>query len=133
LSFRFHTRTIIRDKREVFLGSQSLREADLDRRRELGLIVTDRSVVLALLHVFEKDWGTISSRDAESETVKKMAKAVVRELPLGPIVESALKGLQAVRPDSRVGPAGFARRLASAVKDAVKEAVLRATRKRTAA
>ena len=31
MRMRFHTRTIIRDRHEAFLGSQSLREAELDR------------------------------------------------------------------------------------------------------
>ena len=38
---RLHTRTIIRDRRQAFIGSQSLRAAELDSRRELGLIVRD--------------------------------------------------------------------------------------------
>jgi len=36
---RLHTRTIIRDRREAFVGSQSLRALELDERRELGVIV----------------------------------------------------------------------------------------------
>jgi hypothetical protein len=35
---RLHTRTIVRDRRQAFVGSQSLRTAELDARRELGLI-----------------------------------------------------------------------------------------------
>ena len=38
---RLHTRTIIRDGRQAFIGSQSLRAAELDSRREVGLIVRD--------------------------------------------------------------------------------------------
>ena len=34
---RLHTRTIIRDRRQAFVGSQSLRTAELDSRREVGL------------------------------------------------------------------------------------------------
>ena len=34
---RLHTRTIIRDGRQAFVGSQSLRPAELDARREAGL------------------------------------------------------------------------------------------------
>ena len=36
---RLHTRTIICDRREAFVGSQSLRRIELDERRELGVIV----------------------------------------------------------------------------------------------
>jgi cardiolipin synthase len=41
---RLHTRTIIRDRHQAFIGSQSLRAAELDSRRELGLVVRDRQV-----------------------------------------------------------------------------------------
>jgi cardiolipin synthase A/B len=40
--FRLHTRTIVCDRREAFVGSQSLRKAELDARREVGLIVRDK-------------------------------------------------------------------------------------------
>ena len=42
-SMRLHTRTIVRDRERVFIGSQSLREIELDKRRELGLIVRERT------------------------------------------------------------------------------------------
>ena len=42
---RLHTRTIIRDRRQAFIGSQSLRTLELDSRRELGLIVQDAKAV----------------------------------------------------------------------------------------
>jgi phosphatidylserine/phosphatidylglycerophosphate/cardiolipin synthase-like enzyme len=65
---RLHARVIIRDGREVFFGSQSLRTAELDSRREVGIIVKDPKVVKAVTAVFEKDW---------SET--KLARAEERE------------------------------------------------------
>src|SRR5437763_11368623 len=42
---RLHIRAIVRDGRRAFLGSQSLRRLELDKRREVGVIVTDESVV----------------------------------------------------------------------------------------
>jgi len=48
-----HTRTIIRDRHKAFVGSQSLRQVELDKRRELGLIVRDPKVVKALIRTFE--------------------------------------------------------------------------------
>ena len=36
---RLHTRTIIRDRGDAFVGSQSLRKIELDKRRELGVMV----------------------------------------------------------------------------------------------
>src|SRR6201999_3654772 len=54
---RLHTRTIIRDRNDVFLGSQSLRQLELDARREIGVIFRDQSVIAALVRVFEEDWA----------------------------------------------------------------------------
>ena len=55
---RLHTRTIVRDRRQMFLGSQSLRELELDARREVGVIVRDSRVINALVGVFEEDWSS---------------------------------------------------------------------------
>src|SRR4029077_19966513 len=54
---RLHTRTIIRDGREAFVGSQSLRVAELDSRREVGVIVRDSKIVKGLVEAFEADWN----------------------------------------------------------------------------
>ena len=42
---RLHVRAIIRDGRRAFVGSQSLRKLELDKRREIGVIVADLAVV----------------------------------------------------------------------------------------
>jgi cardiolipin synthase A/B len=65
---RLHTRTIIRDRRQAFVGSQSLRTAELDDRREVGLIIRDSKVVSKLLETFESDWTSTSSKKAQEET-----------------------------------------------------------------
>ena len=49
---RLHTRTIIRDRRQAFIGSQSLRRAELDSRREVGVIVREPKVVNGLIKTF---------------------------------------------------------------------------------
>jgi cardiolipin synthase len=59
---RLHTRTIIRDKKQAFVGSQSLRGAELDSRRELGLITHDAKTVKALIETFESDWTSTSAK-----------------------------------------------------------------------
>src|SRR4029077_7824818 len=56
-SMRLHTRTIIRDGRQAFVGSQSLRQPELDSRREIGMILGDAKVVKTLLATFETDWA----------------------------------------------------------------------------
>ena len=66
-SLRLHARVIIRDGRDAFLGSQSLRTAELDGRREVGVIVKDAKAVKAVMATFEKDW-------AETKVAKVEAK-----------------------------------------------------------
>ena len=53
---RLHVRAILRDSR-LFVGSQSLRPLELDRRREAGVIVSDPSVIKEFRTVFESDWA----------------------------------------------------------------------------
>jgi len=64
---RLHVRTIVRDGSKAFVGSQSLRRLELDKRREVGVIVHDRKVVHAIREVFERDW-------AQTESGRKEAK-----------------------------------------------------------
>ncbi len=54
--FRLHVRAIIRDGRDAFVGSQSLGPTELDRRREVGVMVSDRRIVRRMRSVFETDW-----------------------------------------------------------------------------
>jgi hypothetical protein len=111
------------------LRSQSLREAELDKRRELGVILRDRDVVLKLLHVFESDWAAIlPARSAYEKELpalpgQKPARAVVRQLPLAPIVESALKHAATDMPDLEVAGTEFGHNLTDAVREAVEDAV----------
>jgi cardiolipin synthase A/B len=79
-SRRLHTRTIIRDRRQAFVGSQSLRTAELDSRREVGLIVRELHVVRKLIETFEADWTPAHTRKAaapEKETDLSEAEAPV--------------------------------------------------------
>ena len=76
---RLHIRAIIRDGKRGFVGSQSLRRLELDKRREVGVILTDESVVKQMQEVFEKDWAqTESGRKSQ----KKAEKAERKELKL---------------------------------------------------
>jgi cardiolipin synthase A/B len=54
-----HTQAIIRDRKQVFFGSQSLRKIELEARREIGLITGDEEVVKSFFVIFELDWGDI--------------------------------------------------------------------------
>jgi len=54
---RLHVRAIVRDGARAFVGSQSLRKAELDARREVGVIVRDAKIVKRIAAVFEDDWA----------------------------------------------------------------------------
>ena len=73
---RMHVRAMIRDGRRAFVGSQSLRRLELENRREVGVIVTDRVVVNELKEFFELDW---SKTQAGRKEAKKAAKAEKKE------------------------------------------------------
>ena len=54
---RLHVRAIIRDGKRGFVGSQSLRRLELDKRREVGVIVSSETIVKELVATFESDWA----------------------------------------------------------------------------
>jgi phosphatidylserine/phosphatidylglycerophosphate/cardiolipin synthase-like enzyme len=64
---RLHIRAIVRDGSRGFIGSQSLRRLELEKRREVGVILDDPKVVNQMKAIFETDW-------AHTETGRKEAK-----------------------------------------------------------
>lgn len=79
---RLHVRAIVRDGRHAFVGSQSLRKLELDKRREVGVFVRGATIVKELMATFETDWaqtGLGRERDeqrcAADETVTLAAPA----------------------------------------------------------
>ena len=54
---RLHVRGILRDGKELFLGSMSLRPIELDKRREVGVIVKERAAAKHFRELFEQDWA----------------------------------------------------------------------------
>jgi phosphatidylserine/phosphatidylglycerophosphate/cardiolipin synthase-like enzyme len=95
---RLHTRTIIRDRSQAFLGSQSLRQLELDARREIGLLFRDASIIKQMIRTFEEDWAASSAEMAEEVTkpaakkiVKKVARKVAKKLPLKPVARKVAK------------------------------------------
>src|SRR5712671_1102865 len=72
---RLHIRAIIRDGKRAFLGSQSLRRLELEKRREVGVIITDQSVVKKMLEIFEKDWALTPSGRKKRKKEEKAEKA----------------------------------------------------------
>ncbi len=72
---RLHIRAIIRDGKRAFMGSQSLRRLELEKRREVGVIIHDDTVVKNMQMVFEADWErTESGRKALKKAEKKEEK-----------------------------------------------------------
>lgn len=124
---RLHIRLIVRDGTTFFLGSQSLRASELDRRREVGVILEDEKIATTLKEVFEKDWkasepvpGFAETPVSATKIAKRVAKAVTKELPpLEPVFDAVLR--DAAVPDLAVLP-DFSQ-LQSTVEDAVKQAV----------
>jgi len=71
---RLHVRAIIRDGRRGFVGSQSLRRIELDKRREIGVIVNDQAVVDEMRAVFQSDWARTDSGRKEARKAEKASK-----------------------------------------------------------
>jgi phosphatidylserine/phosphatidylglycerophosphate/cardiolipin synthase-like enzyme len=129
VNLRLHTRTIIRDRRQAFIGSQSLRRAELDLRREVGVIVREPNVVNGLIRIFEKDWALRQDEDkqqsdARPKVPERALKALVKELsPLNPIVKEALKEAASESEGAGLNPQEMKETIKEAVKEAVRERV----------
>jgi len=142
-NLRLHTRTMVRDGETAFIGSQSLREAELDSRREVGLIFRDARAVSRLLRTFEDDWAQAEPAGKKVATAggpagkiaKKVAKSVAKELPpVAMMVNGALQEVvgeaeaDLVQKEVETVVKGAVKdAVEEAVRDAVEEAVERAT------
>ena len=137
---RLHTRIIIRDRKQAFVGSQSLRAAELDSRRELGLIVHDGKTVKKLIETFESDWISknskkvaAQSKDSEAAADKpivseKEAEKAVRVLtkkldPLAASVKTAVMTAVAKSGEGILHDQDVKHTMKQVVKKAAKEAV----------
>ena len=58
---RLHVRAMVVDGVRAFVGSQSLRRAELERRREIGVVLDDRTVVGQIVTTFNADWAETSA------------------------------------------------------------------------
>lgn len=128
---RLHTRAIIRDRCDAFVGSQSLRKLELDSRREIGIVVGDPTVVALLRKTFASDWKAsekLATKPAEiqvEKVAKKLAERVHEELPVQPVIKRVAKAIK--KTSKKKIPAKAAEKLVRSaveitVKDAVKEA-----------
>lgn len=132
-TIRLHTRTIVRDGGQAFIGSQSLREVELGSRREVGLIFRDAKVLNQLIKTFQEDWAAaeaVAAQRAEEDTepaarvARKVAKAITKELPpVAPMVEGVVRELVGDLTDAELDPQEVEESVKDAVKDAVREVV----------
>lgn len=132
---RLHTRTILRDRQQAFIGSQSLRALELDSRREIGVIFRNRTIVNSLARTFEEDWvasePALEERDARDfpvgKTARRMAKVVSKNLPVTPVVKQVARAIQR-KGDLELRPKEVEETVKTAVKEAVKDVVKEATK-----
>jgi cardiolipin synthase len=68
---RLHLRAMLRDGQDLFIGSQSLRALELDKRREVGVVVNDRALIKRFRDVFEEDWANTGFAKAEKKAAEK--------------------------------------------------------------
>jgi cardiolipin synthase len=128
---RLHTRSMIRDRTQVFVGSQSLRPAELDARREVGVIVHDQKTAARLIGIFEEDWShstESTTRKVEeapaAKVAKKVAKALAKDLPpVAPVVEVMMREVAGSGNGVDFNAEELQETVKDAVKDAIKEAV----------
>jgi phosphatidylserine/phosphatidylglycerophosphate/cardiolipin synthase-like enzyme len=137
LFMRLHTRMIVRDGEDTFLGSQSLRTAELDARREVGLIFQEPKITARLIETFESDWiesQKAKSVDQDTETDdeppssdkvgKKVAKAVVKDFPpVSPFLEVVVREMAGPKINVDVNQRELEDTVKEAVRNAIKDAV----------
>jgi len=122
--FRLHTRTIIRDRRTAFVGSQSLRQAELDSRREVGIIISDTKMVSSLLKTFEADWSLDEAPSRIRMPAKRLKKSVKAAMaPLSPILKDAVEEVVAGNVGEAMDPDEVKETVQKAVKEVVREKV----------
>lgn len=77
---RLHVRAIIRDGSRAFIGSQSMRRLELEKRREIGVIITDEDVIEQMTRVFTDDWAQTPTGKKELKKLKKDLKSQKSEV-----------------------------------------------------
>ena len=126
LPMRLHTRSIIRDGSHVFIGSQSLRAAELEVRREVGVLFKDTKIAREMIALFEQDWQSSKeterpngmAKPAARKVAKRFAKAISKGLPpMGAVLEMIVREMNGPGSHPDVDP----ERLERAVKEAVKK------------
>jgi phosphatidylserine/phosphatidylglycerophosphate/cardiolipin synthase-like enzyme len=130
---RLHVRAMVRDRGLVFVGSQSLRELELDERREIGVVLEDRAAARTLTTIFEQDWRAAEApqaaadsapKDPVDKAAKKAAKAIAKELPpVAPVVEELVRQVVGKAGEVELDPKEVEQTVKDAAKKAVREAI----------
>ena len=69
---RVHVRAMVRDRESAFVGSQSLRRVELERRREVGIVLHDRRMAGRIARIFDGDWESAAeAADARAPPVRR--------------------------------------------------------------
>ena len=134
LSFRLHTRAILRDGKAAFLGSQSLRRLELEARREIGVIFHDPKAVKGMIEVFEKDWKEgiteaqpINGGGLLEISAKKVAKVVAKQIDMEPMMEQLMdKVLETSNGEVSFEPEEMTQTVREAMREEVHDAVVQA-------
>ncbi len=134
-SMRLHVRGMVRDGREAFLGSMSMRRLELGARREVGVVFSDPKAVKLMTATFEKDWAMASpafSSDlltaALDAPAKKVAKVLARQIHMKPVVEELLDKLIDPSQALTFEPEAVAQTVRDAFREEVHDAVVLAMR-----
>ncbi|HLI09468.1 MAG TPA: phospholipase D-like domain-containing protein [Ktedonobacteraceae bacterium] len=56
-----HAKMMVADGHEAFVGSENISAESLDHNRELGILISDSSVIGTLQQTFQQDWGVSHS------------------------------------------------------------------------
>jgi len=132
---RLHVRGMVRDGKEAFLGSMSMRRLELGARREIGVFFRDPKCVKQMAGVFESDWAASSpalSGDllaaALDKPAKKVAKVVAKKIAVKPVVEELLDRIMDSSKDMPFEPEEVAETVREAFREEVHDAVVNALR-----
>ena len=139
IPMRLHVRAILRDGKEAFLGSQSLRKLEMEARREIGVIFRDSKSVREMVNVFEKDWATgappIRTRVETMLDIPahSIARSVIKHIHVEEMVEQVLERVMHRGSDVPFEPAEVAETVREAFRAEVHDAVMIALQEMAAA
>ncbi len=132
---RLHVRGMVRDGKDGFLGSMSMRRLELGARREVGVFFHEAKAVKQMAAVFEADWAASTPAIASDllsaaldAPAKKVAKVVAKKIAVGAVVEELLDKMIEEHHDLTFEPEQVAQTVREAFREEVHEAVVLALR-----